>query len=72
VNDVSEEAGNDELPCVRCQTPLAFVGERDFREGAGGNLLLPLGEFFEQATRFEVWVCQSCGHVELFVPGVGE
>ena len=73
MDDVSEDAGNDELPCVRCQTPLTFVAEQDFREGSGTWLLLgPLGALFEQATRLELWACESCGHVELFVPGVGE
>lgn len=61
------------LPYTRCQTPLTFVAERDFREGTGGWLLLgELGAFFEQPTRLELWACESCGHVELFVPGVGE
>jgi hypothetical protein len=71
---VSEEARNDELPCVRCQTPLLFVGERDFREGSGGwELALGrLGALFVDSTRLEVWGCPSCGHVELFAPGVGE
>ena len=73
MNDVSEDARKDELPCVRCQTPLTFVAEHDFREGSGGWLLLgPLGALFEHATRLELWACESCGHVELFVPGVGD
>ena len=70
---VSEDSSNDELPCVRCQTPLTYVAERDFREGTGGWLLLgELGALFETATRLELWACESCGHVEFFVPGVGE
>ncbi|HEY3550914.1 MAG TPA: hypothetical protein VGK69_07670 [Gaiellaceae bacterium] len=69
------EDGEDEaLPCVRCQTPLVFVAERDFREGTGGWVLTlgPIGSLFEGSTRLEVWACQSCGHVEFFLPGVGE
>ena len=31
-----------------------------------------LGALFEDSTRLEVWACKSCGHVEFFVPGVGE
>jgi hypothetical protein len=31
-----------------------------------------LGALFEDSTRLEVWGCESCGHVESFVPGVGE
>jgi hypothetical protein len=73
VNEMSEDAGDDELPFVRCQTPLTFVAERDFREGTGGWLVLgELGALFETATRLELWACESCGHIEFFVTGVGE
>jgi hypothetical protein len=71
---VTEDEDNEALPCVRCQTPLMFVAERDFREGTGGLTfaLGRLGTLFEGSTRLEVWACESCGHVEFFVPGVGE
>jgi hypothetical protein len=71
---VSEVGDTDELPCVRCQTPLTYVAERDFREGTGGWTLAlgRMGALFEDSTRLEMWACQSCGHVEFFVPGVGE
>jgi hypothetical protein len=71
---VSEGGDTDELPCVRCQTPLTYVAERDFREGTGGWTLAlgRMGALFEDSTRLEMWACQSCGHVEFFVPGVGE
>ena len=67
------DAAADTLPCVRCQTPLTFAGEQDFREGGGTNLLFGfVGALFESSTRLEVWACPSCGHVEFFLPGVGE
>ncbi len=71
---MSEDSDTDELPCLRCQTPLTIVAERDFREGTGGWTLAfgRMGALFEDSTRLEVWACQSCGHVEFFVPGVGE
>jgi hypothetical protein len=74
VADASQDGGDEELPCVRCQSPLMFVAERDFREGSGGWELAfgRLGPLFENSTRMEVWACQSCGHVEFFLPGVGE
>ena len=51
-----------------------FVAERDFREGTGGWELAfgRLGPLFENSTRMEVCACQSCGHVEFFLPGIGE
>ena len=72
--DPAEDSSDEMLPCVRCETPLEFVAERDFREGSGGwELALGrLGALFGNSTRLEVWACPSCGHVELFVPGVGE
>lgn len=69
---MSVDETTDTLPCVRCRTPLTFAGEQDFREGAGTNLLFGfVGALFESSTRLEVWVCESCGHVELFVPSIG-
>jgi hypothetical protein len=71
----SQSGGENEvLPCVRCETPLLFVAERDFREGSGGLEFAfgRLGAFLGSSTRLEVWACPSCGHVEFFLPGVGE
>lgn len=47
---------------------------RTFRERTGGWELAfgRLGPLFENGTRMEVWACPSCGHVEFFLPGVGE
>lgn len=69
-----EGGTEDELPCARCDTPLVFVAERDFREGSGGWELAfgRLGALFGNSTRLEVWACPTCGHVEFFLPGVGE
>ncbi|HUZ15205.1 MAG TPA: hypothetical protein VMU72_03380 [Gaiellaceae bacterium] len=69
---MSVEESAETLPCVRCRAPLTFAAEQDFREGSGWWLLFgPLGAIFEGSTRLEVWACESCGHVEFFVPGVG-
>lgn len=72
--DLSTDGDDEVLPCVRCETPLVFVAERDFREGTGSwELTLGrLGTLFDSSTRLEVWACSSCGHVEFFLPGVGE
>ena len=72
--DVGEEGTDDGLPCLRCETPLVFVGERDFRESSGGWELGfgRLGSLFGSSTRLEIWACPSCGQVEFFLPDVGE
>jgi len=70
--NATEDNDDEVLPCLRCETPLVFVAERDFREGSGGwELTLGrVGALFGSSTRLEVWACPSCGHVELFWPGV--
>ena len=72
-----ESAPNDDgetLPCARCESPLTFLGDRDFHEGtrAWGFVLGDFGELLTGGTKLEMWACESCGHVEFFVPGVGE
>jgi len=68
----ADEAGDDgdELPCSRCGGELIFIAERDFREGTGGWGLVfgRLGNLLDGSTRMEMWACDSCGHIEFFVP----
>lgn len=69
-------AGSDDeevLPCGRCGAPLTFLGDRDFHEGtrAWGFVLGDLGELFTGGEKLEMWACEKCGHVELFLPNVG-
>jgi hypothetical protein len=72
--NLGENAAEDELPCLRCETPLVFVADREFREGSGGLEFAfgRLGALFGSSTRLEIWACPSCGQVEFFLPGVGE
>jgi hypothetical protein len=62
----------EELPCNRCGKPLTFIGDRDFHEGtrAWGFVLGGFGELLTGGTKLEFWGCQSCGHVEFFLPGI--
>jgi hypothetical protein len=63
----------DVLPCARCETPLKFLGDRDFHEGtrAWGFVLGDLGELMTGGTKLEMWGCEKCGQVEFFLPDVG-
>ena len=58
------------LHCLRCQEPLRFLGERDFHEGtrAWGFVLGDLGELLTSRERIAVYACESCGHMEFFLP----
>jgi hypothetical protein len=70
-SDQTESAAQaDETGCTRCDAPLVFLGEKDFHEGGGGLgfLLGSMQELFKNRQRIEMWACQECGHVELFMP----
>ena len=60
------------MACLRCDAPLEFVGTRDFHEGTRWGVLGELGELFVNQQRFDVYVCGRCGHVELFIDGIGQ
>jgi len=50
------------------------VGTKKFHEGTRGwaFFLGELGELFVNREHFDVYVCPTCGRVELFVDGIGE
>ena len=62
------------MTCPRCDTELSYVGTKKFHEGSRGwgFWLGDLGELFTHREHFDVYVCQRCGRVELFVDGIGE
>jgi hypothetical protein len=61
---------DDVRRCIRCNEQLTFAGEKDFHEGtrAWGFVLGDLGELFTHQETIEMYVCESCGGVEFFVP----
>ena len=68
-------APDDDAPgpeCVRCEVRLRHLGTRQFHEGTHWGVLGELGHLFESSESFDVYVCPRCGHVDLFVDGVGE
>jgi hypothetical protein len=73
-DEEAEPAGpassEDDLACLRCGGRMAFLGDRDLHEGtrAWGFVLGDLGELSTSRTRLEMYACESCGHIELFVP----
>ena len=60
------------MKCPRCDTDLDYVGTKSFHEGTRWGFLGELGELFVNKESFDVYVCQRCGRVELFVDGIGE
>jgi hypothetical protein len=63
----------DFVSCPRCNVPLDFVGTKLFHEGTRAwDFLGGVFELFKNREHFDVYVCQRCGRVELFVEGIGE
>ena len=60
------------MNCPRCETPTQYVGTKKFHEGTRWGVLGEIGELFTNREHFDVYVCQRCGRVELFVDGIGE
>jgi hypothetical protein len=58
--------------CLRCEVALEYRGTRKFHEGTHWGALGEIGHLFEKSESFDVYVCPSCGHVDLFVDGLGE
>lgn len=60
------------INCVRCASPLYFLGIREFHEGTRVGFFGDLFEAFQHREELEMFACGTCGHVEFFVGGVGE
>ena len=60
------------MQCPRCDTELSYVGTKSFHKGTRWGFLGELGELFVNKEHFDVYVCERCGRVELFVDGIGE
>lgn len=60
------------MTCPRCDQMLSYVGTKAFHEGTRYGFLGDLGELFVNKECFDVYVCNRCGRVELFVDGIGE
>lgn len=67
---VESEAGV--VDCLRCNSPMDYLGTKRFHEGANWGVLGELGEWFVKKESFDLYVCPRCGKVELFVNGIGE
>lgn len=63
---------HDPMRCPRCDDPLHYVGTKSFHEGTRWGLMGEIGELFVNKEHFDVYVCNRCGRVELFVDGIGE
>lgn len=52
--------------CLRCRSDMVFAGKKRFHEGTRFGVLGGVGELFVNREYLDLWVCGSCGHVELF------
>ncbi len=64
---------NYSIICPNCETNMSFLGTKKFHEGGGWTDWL--GEYaaiFKNREKFDVFCCQSCGKIEMYMEGVGE
>jgi len=66
------DSSASQISCLRCKQQLQHVGTRRFHEGTNWGALGEIGELFVKRERFDVYICNRCGHVEFFVDGLGE
>ena len=69
---MNEQITTTPISCQRCQTALDYVGIKKFHEGTNWGFFGEIGELFVKKQHFDVYVCKKCGHVEMFVDGIGE
>ncbi len=60
------------ISCLRCGATLIYVGVERFHEGARWGFIGELGELLVRKSSFDLYACGDCGHVEFFLPGVGD
>ena len=62
----------DQLSCLRCKSPIQHIGTRNFREGGGVSFFL--GDWAEllKNMKYDVYLCNACGKIEMFADGIAE
>jgi hypothetical protein len=68
--DGFDTSDTPDTSCTRCDGALIFAGDKDFHEGSTGwgFFLGDLGELFTNREKVEMYICESCGHIEFFAP----
>lgn len=62
------------LLCSRCKSELEYAGTRRLNDDKEMSVLGELGEMYKNGAHefLDVYICRKCGHVDLFVDGIGE
>jgi len=62
------------LLCPRCKSELEYAGTRRLNDDKEMSVLGELGEMYKNGAHefLDVYLCRKCGHVDLFVDGIGE
>ena len=58
--------------CLRCKGKMQFAGTKKFHEGARWGFLGDIGELLVNKEGYDIFACETCGKVELYLDGVGE
>src|SRR5436309_9468717 len=59
--------------CSRCKTEMEYAGTRRLNDDKEMSVLGELGEMYKNGAHefLDVYICRKCGHVDLFVDGIG-
>lgn len=56
--------------CLRCHTPLRFLKREKIQLGQSGAFFGDWPNIIAGALDAEIFYCPTCGHIELFMPGM--
>lgn len=59
------------IPCGRCAAAMIFMGSKHFHEGPRYGMMGDFAELLVNKEPFDVYVCPSCGKIELFSSTIG-
>ncbi len=58
-----------EYACLRCHTPMNYIGREEIQLGRTGWILGDLSNLLSGALDVEIYICSKCGKIEFFHVG---
>lgn len=55
--------------CIRCDGHMDYIGSRHIQLGKATFFMPNLSHIFEGTLEAEIFVCNQCGKIEMFMPG---
>lgn len=67
--DYNEERGEISLKCLRCGTPMIYLGNYKFHEGTRSGVFGNLFELAVNRESYDIHACPNCRKAEFFISG---